>query len=74
MTHTHTHTHTQVSATAAVVKIYEQTFLNVISVYFPNEPRLVKNIALSNKKWVIAEDLTPMHLWGKVMMYSSDLS
>ena len=46
---------------SAMVKINEQTTLNVISVYFPKEPEgdnrnWLKNIALSNKRYVIVGD------------------
>ena len=47
----------EVYAATAVVKINEQTTLNVISVYFPNGPNgdnadWLKNIALSKKRCV----------------------
>ena len=51
----------EVYATTAMVKINEQTTLNVISVYIPNGPKgdstdWIKDIALSNKNYVIAGD------------------
>ena len=51
----------EIYATIAMVKINKQTTLNVISVYFPNEPKgdnkdWRKDIALSNKSCVIVGD------------------
>ena len=51
----------EIYATIAIVKINEQTTLNVISVYFPNGPKgdntdWLKDIALSNKSYVIVGD------------------
>ena len=51
----------EIYATTAMVKINEQTTLNIISVYFPNGPKgdntdWLKDIALSNKSYVIMGD------------------
>ena len=48
-------------ATTVMVKINEQTTLDIISVYFPNGPKVdstdwLKDIALSNKSSVIVGD------------------
>ena len=56
-----TNTLEEIYATTAMVKINEQTTLNVISVYFPNRPKgdntdWLKDIALSNKIYVIVGD------------------
>ena len=56
-----TNTLEEIYATTAMVKINEQTTLNVISVYFQNGPKSdntdwIKDIALSNKSYVIVED------------------
>jgi len=52
----------EIYATTAMVKINEQTTLNVISVYFPNGPKgdntdWLKDIAPSNKSYVIVGDI-----------------
>ena len=51
----------EIYATTAMVKINEQTTLNIISVYFPNGPKgdntdWLKDIALTNKSYVIVGD------------------
>ena len=60
-----------VYTSGAEVKINEQTTLNVLSVYLPNGPKgdntdRLKNIALSNKKWLILGDFNaPAPFWEK---------
>ena len=56
-----THALEEIYATTAMVKINEQTTLNIISVYFPNGPKgnntdWLKDTALSNKSYVIVGD------------------
>ena len=59
----------KVCGTTTFVKLNEQTTLNVISVYFPNRPKgdntdWLKDIALSNKSYVIVGDFNAhAHFW-----------
>ena len=60
----------EVYTTTAVVKINEQTTLNVISVYFPKGPEgdntnWLKDIALSNKRYVIVGDFNAHAPFGE---------
>ena len=61
-----------------MVKINEQTKLNDISVYFSNGPKgdntdWLKDIALSNKSYVIVGDFTAHAPFGGKRMYIGDL-
>ena len=60
----------KVFGTTAFVKLNEQTTLNVISVYFPNGPKgdnvdWLKDIALSNKSYVIVGDFNTRAPFGE---------
>ena len=72
-----TNTLEEIYATTAMVKINEQTTLNVISVYFPNGPKgdntdWLKDIALSNKLSDYGRFQGACTFWGK-WMYISNL-
>ena len=73
-----TNTLEEIYATTAMVKINEQTTLNVISVYFPNGPKgdntdWLKDIALSKQKLCdCGRFQRTCTFWGK-RMYISDL-
>ena len=65
-------------ATTVMVKINEQTTLDIISVSFPNGPKgdstdWLKDIVLSNKSYVVVGDFhAPCSFLGK-RMYIGDL-
>ena len=67
----------EVYTTTAVVKINEQTTLNVISVYFPKGPEgdntnWLKDIALSNKRYVIVGDFNAHAPFGETDTFVTD--